>query len=52
MPQWLTILGLLGGLYLTFYVMAKGAAAYERRRLARERSEKSEGPMLDEGEEQ
>ncbi len=36
LPQWLTILALLGAVYLTFWVMAKGAAAYARRREAGE----------------
>jgi hypothetical protein len=35
-PQWLTIIGLVGGLVLTFWVMAKASAAHERARLARE----------------
>jgi hypothetical protein len=35
-PQWLTIIGLVGGLVLTFWVMVKASAAYERARLARE----------------
>ena len=35
-PQWLTIVGLVGGLILTFWVMAKAAKSYERARLARE----------------
>jgi len=35
-PEWLTIIGLLGGLILTFYIMAKASVAYERKRKARE----------------
>ncbi|MGH2751718.1 MAG: hypothetical protein ACRDK3_12725 [Actinomycetota bacterium] len=35
-PEWLTIIGLLGGLILTFYVMARASVAYEARRKARE----------------
>ena len=35
-PQWLTIIGLVGGLVLTFWVMVKASAAYEKARLARE----------------
>jgi hypothetical protein len=31
----LTIVGLIGGLVLTFYVMAKAAGAYEQARRAR-----------------
>lgn len=40
LPQWLTILALLGAVYLTFWVMAKGAAAYARRREAGEAADK------------
>ena len=36
LPEWLTIIGLVGGLFLTFYLMAKGSVAYERARVARE----------------
>ena len=36
LPEWLTIIGLVGGLFLTFYLMAKGSVAYERARAARE----------------
>ena len=35
-PEWLTIIGLVGGLILTFYVMARASVAYERKRLQRE----------------
>jgi hypothetical protein len=35
-PQWLTIIGLVGGLILTFWIMAKASVAYERARQARE----------------
>jgi hypothetical protein len=35
-PEWLTIIGLVGGLVLTFYVMAKASVAYERKRKQRE----------------
>ena len=35
-PEWLTIIGLVGGLFLTFYVMVRGARAYERARERRE----------------
>ena len=35
-PQWLTIIGLVGGLVLTFWIMAKASKSYERARLARE----------------
>ncbi len=36
LPEWLTIIGLLGGLILTFYIMGKASVAYERKRRARE----------------
>jgi hypothetical protein len=36
LPEWLTIVGLVGGLVLTFYVMARASVAYERKRLQRE----------------
>ena len=39
LPEWLTIIGLLGGLILTFYVMARASMAYERRKQAREGAE-------------
>ena len=35
-PEWLTIIGLVGGLFLTFYVMVRGAKAYEKARERRE----------------
>lgn len=35
-PEWVTIIGLVGGLVLTFYVMAKASVAYERKRSQRE----------------
>ena len=40
LPEWLTIIGLIGGLFLTFYLMAKGSVAYEKARLAREAAER------------
>jgi hypothetical protein len=45
LPEWLTIIGLLGGLILTFYVMARASIAYEakRRRRAEKGSEASHG---------
>jgi type II secretory pathway pseudopilin PulG len=47
-PQWLTIIGLVGGLVLTFWVMAKASASYERARLAREaRSNAAQGSAPD-----
>ena len=35
-PQWLLIIGLIGGLLLTFRVMAKASVAYARARERRE----------------
>ena len=35
-PEWLTIIGLVGGLWLTFKVMARASVAYEKARKARE----------------
>jgi hypothetical protein len=35
-PQWLTIAALIGGLILTFKVMARASIAYEKARQARE----------------
>jgi hypothetical protein len=32
LPQWLTILALVGAVWLTFWVMARASIAYERRR--------------------
>ena len=36
MPEWLLIIGLVGGLWLTFKIMARASVAYERARQARE----------------
>ena len=35
-PQWLTIILLVGGLILTFKMMARASVAYEKARKARE----------------
>jgi hypothetical protein len=35
-PEWATIVGLLGGLWLTFRLMARASLAYEKARRARE----------------
>jgi hypothetical protein len=37
--EWLTIVGLVGGLLLTFVVMARVSVRYEQARRARERSD-------------
>lgn len=39
LPEWLTIVGLVGGLVLTFWIMAKASVAYERARQAKQRGE-------------
>ncbi len=36
LPEWLTIIGLVGGLLLTFKVMARASLRYEEARRARE----------------
>jgi hypothetical protein len=35
-PEWVTIIALAGGLWLTFKVMARASVAYEKARKARE----------------
>jgi hypothetical protein len=42
LPQWLTIIALIGGLWLTFWVMGRASVAYERARKAREANEQEE----------
>ena len=37
LPQWLTIIGLVGGLLLTFKIMARASLAYAKARDERER---------------
>jgi hypothetical protein len=37
-PQWLTIIAMVGALFLTFKVMARASVAYERKRRERERT--------------
>ena len=49
-PQWLTIIGLVGGLLLTFKIMARASVAYAKAREERERREAA-ARELDEGEE-
>jgi hypothetical protein len=39
-PQWLTIIALVGGLLLTFKMMAKASIRYEAARKAREERER------------
>jgi TRAP-type C4-dicarboxylate transport system permease small subunit len=43
-PQWLTIAALIGGLILTFKVMARASIAYEKARQAREQQQTAEEP--------
>jgi hypothetical protein len=40
LPEWVTIVLLLGGLWLTFWLMARASVAYEE---ARRRREKQRG---------
>ena len=48
-PEWLTIIGLVGGLWLTFKMMARASVAYENARKAREaRAEQLEKENADE----
>ena len=41
-PEWLTIVGLIGGLWLTFRIMGRASVAYERARKAREETQQEE----------
>jgi hypothetical protein len=45
-PEWLTIIGLVGGLLLTFRIMAKASVRYEAARKAREAREQQEADRL------
>ncbi|MGH2819583.1 MAG: hypothetical protein ACRDJ5_02900 [Actinomycetota bacterium] len=47
-PEWLTIVGLLGGLLLTFRIMARASVKYEQARKAREQRE-AEATRKEEG---
>ena len=40
-PQWLLIIGLIGGLVLTFKVMARASVAHEKARRRREQLQSS-----------
>lgn len=42
--EWLTIIGLVGGLILTFRIMARASVAYEKARKAREAKAQEEQP--------
>ncbi|HVF53834.1 MAG TPA: hypothetical protein VNC78_09555 [Actinomycetota bacterium] len=48
-PEWLLIIGLLGGLILTFAVMAKAAVAYQKARERREATSEVVERTADEG---
>ena len=37
-PEWLLIIGVVGGLILTFKIMAKASVAYEKARIRREQA--------------
>ena len=39
LPEWLTIIGLVGGLLLTFKIMIRASFAYERARKRREQQQ-------------
>jgi hypothetical protein len=41
-PEWLTIVGLVGGLLLTFVVMARASVHYEQARRARDQGDGGE----------
>lgn len=49
-PQWLTILALIGGLILTFKLMARASVAYEKAREAREQQTSAEAEGSETGE--
>jgi hypothetical protein len=40
--QWLTIIALIGGLILTFRVMARASIAYEKARRSREEADQAQ----------
>ena len=44
LPEWLTIIALIGGLWLTLKMMARASVAYERAREARENAAGPEPP--------
>jgi hypothetical protein len=45
-PEWVTIIALLGGLWLTFRVMARASIAYDKARKAREESQQEEDARI------
>jgi hypothetical protein len=42
LPEWLLIIGLVAGLWITFKVMARASVAYERARKARQLNQETE----------
>jgi hypothetical protein len=50
-PEWLTIIGLVGALWLTFKVMARASVAYEKARKTRE-AEREQAHDVKQGEEE
>ena len=45
-PQWLTIIALIGGLILTFKVMARASVAYEKARRSREEADQAQSDEI------
>jgi type VI protein secretion system component VasK len=45
-PQWLTIIGLVAGLILTFKIMARASVSYEKARRRRESQARAEHEEL------
>ena len=45
-PQWLTIIALIGGLILTFKVMARASVAYEKARRSREEADHAQSDEI------
>jgi hypothetical protein len=43
-PEWLTIIALVAGLWLTLKMMARASVAYEKAREAREQAAEESGP--------
>jgi hypothetical protein len=42
-PQWLTIIALIGGLILTFKIMARASISYDKARRARDGADQDRG---------
>ena len=43
-PEWLTIIALVAGLWLTLKMMGRASVAYEKAREAREKAAKEDSP--------